>query len=776
MKRKLFYFESNKFFPPPLPARKFIDDESDFSSFFVMIGSRPINEEFNGRKKFNISFTEQKKSKSFDFLKVGNDFINQIESLLFNNDMKTSNNFIQQLYKTATALSQDKEMKFKILQEIIQKFKNYILTTLAKLSTVNECHQIGDIWADMDLKEKLLESSSRPIISSTKTIREYTNCDSLYDYFEYLVYTYFNENLASFDKISEIVTRSFLKSNNFETDNLCNSFQLLIHSNQLFSKRFLSKFISSIIDDFKPVIGQLFEQFPKVSDYFSEATQIQNTINAKLDLLELPSYVGNEFRSAFDGLIFADHMNTICKRSLRDLVLNKDFETLKLCAELARSTDKITSFAHELSFDIESAVEGCFKLSNPIIESMQIQSMLKELNKDVFNYTHGKMLKDAFEKGFNNSAELAARLLAEAINQEFIKETFKSHTNDETNSIFHFPKKHIDDEKVLWSKKLKKVIDIFRILTCKDVFEAYHFHLLTRRILMLKLNIIKADEAFTNQLRTLCGSEYTKRIDGLFNDLSKSSSIFHDYVSSKFPPRYFKALVLSHELCRDMQHTPLEPPQSIRDLLTSYAQFFCSKNKNKKIEWNHVYSRVKLRVNNKTSIKQIECNGVAAAILCLFNYNSNIKKGHNKKYTVKEIIDLTKANENVVEESIRLLRSKKLAKIIIQNKNNKTIKINKNPTNEGPEIVTPFISMSVPHADSEKAISQIEISRSQQLDAAIMLLLKKQKTVEKIDLKNDIRDLIHFRLDDEFFEKELENLSKKLFLKLDPTGRVHYLP
>ena len=84
--------------------------------------------------------------------------------------------------------------------------------------------------------------------------------------------------------------------------------------------------------------------------------------------------------------------------------------------------------------------------------------------------------------------------------------------------------------------------------------------------------------------------------------------------------------------------------------------------------------------------------------------------------------------------------------------------------------------MSVPHADSEKAISQIEISRSQQLDAAIMLLLKKQKTVEKIDLKNDIRDLIHFRLDDEFFEKELENLSKKLFLKLDPTGRVHYLP
>jgi hypothetical protein len=48
--------------------------------------------------------------------------------------------------------------------------------------------------------------------------------------------------------------------------------------------------------------------------------------------------------------------------------------------------------------------------------------------------------------------------------------------------------------------------------------------------------------------------------------------------------------------------------------------------------------------------------------------------------------------------------------------------------------------------------------------------------MEKVDLKKRVKEMLEFRLDGELFEKRLAHLAKNLYLKLDPSGRVHYLP
>jgi hypothetical protein len=48
--------------------------------------------------------------------------------------------------------------------------------------------------------------------------------------------------------------------------------------------------------------------------------------------------------------------------------------------------------------------------------------------------------------------------------------------------------------------------------------------------------------------------------------------------------------------------------------------------------------------------------------------------------------------------------------------------------------------------------------------------------MENVDLRRKIKELITFRLDEEIFEKRLAHLAQVLYLKLDPSGRVHYLP
>ena len=64
------------------------------------------------------------------------------------------------------------------------------------------------------------------------------------------------------------------------------------------------------------------------------------------------------------------------------------------------------------------------------------------------------------------------------------------------------------------------------------------------------------------------------------------------------------------------------------------------------------------------------------------------------------------------------------------------------------------------------------------IEAACLRVLKKNTSMDKDDLFKSIIDIIprQFKVSRSEFESRLTQLEKRVFLKIDPSGRVHYLP
>lgn len=596
-----------------------------------------------------------------------------------------------------------------------------------------------------------------------------------------------------------------------------NAFHFIKKTGSLYESRFIPTLIEAIINEYNPIVQQLFDKSDieeesststtkDLTFYFSEIRQIEAELDFNLNQVSflLSDHSIEQIKVSFRQLVFASKLDEICKNGLHLLVQKKDIKTIELCADFAKSTNIIQNFALELSFDIESVVGDCFKGkilnenndSNPIRESIDYLNLLNQICISSFtNAEMKKTLQDYFKKGLNVLPDQAARMLAEEVNFRFLH--LPSYTSKLKTEINKEKSTEETDEEIKKSMFdhlpfLKDLINIFRLITCKDVFEAYYHLNLSRRVFMLKASVIQADEFFASLLRETCGPEYTKRIDTIFHDLHHSSRALSEFQEEetrlqKVPPCYFKALVLNQSSwitnVGDVHQTPIETPPGIREVLSDFAQFYLSRNPNKgQLEWNHHFSRVKLSVRYPSSpqttgiIREIQCNGIAATILCLFNNHENLTK--------KEIIDLCKGSEKIIDECIKVLKSKKNGKILkalkIPSKSGFVVDLNSTSAtdvaNSAGIVKLPFIKMILPKSQTDNAIMHIDSNRAQVIDANVMLLLKRDHSMDKQTLKDGVKELIQFRLDDELFEKELENLSRKLYLRLDPSGRVHYLP
>lgn len=615
-------------------------------------------------------------------------------------------------------------------------------------------------------------------------------------------------NNGSSKSMSNLIdmTESIKKDSDF-----CSAFEFVQKTGNLYETCFIPKLTKAITDEYTPIVTQLYEKCDindgsstakDLTMYFNDIQKIENELDQSLksvSFLLLDRSIGH-IKDEFRSLVFASKIDDICKNGLRLLVKKKDIQTLELCADYAKSTDKIIKLAKELSFDIESVVADCFKNrnengvnprdSNPIRESIDYLKMLNELCDISFNNinvivindlstTLSKMLMYAFKKGFNARPDQAARLLADEVNYQFLHlPTYTSNQNISSN--VENASSNVNNVCVDNLSFLNDLISLFKCLTCKDVFEAYYHLYLTRRVLMLKASVIQADEFFASKLREICGSDYTKRIDTIFEDLHTSSRVLSDFQkeaskSQKISPRYFKALVLSHSSwitsVDDLHRTPIETPSEVTEILSNFAQFYLSRNPGKQLEWNHHFSRVKMAVNGRGTVKEIQCNGIAATIISLFNNHEYLTK--------REIIGLCKGNEKIIEECIKVLKSKKSGKLLVSSKssNGKSYRIDLDPATDSSRIIKlPFVKMILPANETDNALMHIGASRAMVVSANIMLLLKRDHSMDKDELKEKVKEMIPFRLDDDLFEKELENLAKKLYLRLDPSGRAHYLP
>jgi hypothetical protein len=138
-----------------------------------------------------------------------------------------------------------------------------------------------------------------------------------------------------------------------------------------------------------------------------------------------------------------------------------------------------------------------------------------------------------------------------------------------------------------------------------------------------------------------------------------------------------------------------------------------------------------------------------------------------------EIAHKTHLDVSLVEEVMKLLQSKKSRRLVVFMHHK--YRINYDVTTMDGVVSIPFSFPTLLKTD-DTAKASLELNRGNQIDAVSMIVMKQQRSMEKVDLKKRVKEMLEFRLDGELFEKRMAHLAKNLYLKLDSSGRVHYLP
>ncbi|KAH0795165.1 Cullin family protein [Histomonas meleagridis] len=664
--------------------------------------------------------------------------IEQIAGLIENTlvnflDGNFSQVFPNNIYNLASKISTNTDVAVELHSQVASKVVGFAMSIPNDLSLRNSSQEIGKYWDLTVSKLNLISTTFSPLCIKEKGLPNFKQI------FSQALQQAFTDSKDIFFRISQLAIENYAQArDNDDVQPLIPMFRFLKDSG-LFEEFFLPLFIDSVIQFLQPIIDEIFQN--ELQTYLIESTKIkEHELNLAKPLITQNSL--RQLEIQMNRLIFSSKLEQI-NNGLRPLIRGKDVKSVDICAKLARDTDTINNFTKELSFEFEAEAEECYKLLNPIQGIIELHNALVSFCKESFSQSQSRTLRLAFEKGFNTSLDTASRLLAEEIHHEFISRPTISQA--------------VIDE----------LIAVFRMLSNKDSFEAYHHLLLSRRILMLKAHIVHADEIFLAELRKQCGPEYTKRLDALFDDLHQSINMLQEFKAERSnAPNFFRALILSNDAWPNSVPSSARAPPAIEQILADFTNFIRTHHGKRKLQWNLRFTRVKMKAMKIGTLNEIRCSGLYAVFLLCFNGRTMI--------TPDIVMKMTGLSSNEIDEICKILKSKKGGNLIAYI--HQKIQLNINVSPENGFLSLPFAFPNLPHKENDDTKSAIMLNRNYQVDAAVMLVMKRERSMEKSDLKMAVKEILNFRLEDDLYEKRLQSLAKNIYLKLDASGRVHYLP
>lgn len=155
-----------------------------------------------------------------------------------------------------------------------------------------------------------------------------------------------------------------------------------------------------------------------------------------------------------------------------------------------------------------------------IDELLLFQERLEGVLNKCFNHNEvfKQSMKQSFEIFMNEKQTKQAELIARYLDRK-LKAGDKTMLSD------------MDMEGVL-----NQVMKLFRYLHEKDIFEAFYKKMLSKRLLLNRSASYETEKMMLNKLRAECGSNFTSKLEGMFQDVELSRDIttaYHLYLAKQ---------------------------------------------------------------------------------------------------------------------------------------------------------------------------------------------------------------------------------------------------
>lgn len=179
-----------------------------------------------------------------------------------------------------------------------------------------------------------------------------------------------------------------------------------------------------------------------------------------------------------------------------------------------------------------------------------------------------------------------------------------------------------EDSKV--NNQLDQVLDLFRFIHGKAVFEAFYKKDLARRLLMNRSASADAERSMLTRLKTECGAGFTQNLEQMFRDIElakEEQKSYNDLLNDRNekPAVDLNVNVLSASAWPTYPDVPVNIPVSIQSSLDKFEQHYKSKHSGRKLTWKHGLAHCQIKAKFSKGVKEIVVSSFQAVVLLMFN-------------------------------------------------------------------------------------------------------------------------------------------------------------
>jgi len=374
-------------------------------------------------------------------------------------------------------------------------------------------------------------------------------------------------------------------------------------------------------------------------------------------------------------------------------------------------------------------------------------------------------LKSAFEHFINLRYNSSASLIAKYVDRQLKGE--KGVTEQEIES------------------RLDQVMMLFRYLQEKDVFEAFYKKNLSKRLLLGKSANFDTEKNMLSKLKTECGSNYTAKLEGMFQDIDLSKACQAAYSAHLLQHPLNSALGGSTSMTMEMQvlttgywpsptpTTTLILPEELTMRMQHFEQFYADKYQGRRLVWAHALQRCVVSARFPKGKKDLEVSFFQALVLRCFNRNNRL--------TFSEISEQTGIEKSELGRTLQSLACGMIGtRVLTKDPKGKDVDptdafwFNSDFTNKLFRIKINTIQTKETTEEVERTNEEVFRDREYQVDAAIVRTMKARKRLPHTTLISELLQQLRFPAQTSDLKRRIESLIERDYLARDPNEPSTY--
>jgi len=406
-----------------------------------------------------------------------------------------------------------------------------------------------------------------------------------------------------------------------------------------------------------------------------------------------------------------------------------------------------------------------------LIESRKkTQRILKLFNDIEGDASRVKVVRvdDIYEREINSHKKLVSELNA-FVDYQF-REGFRS----------------LQDQEV--EEKLDDVMDLFKYIRDRDIFEKGYSFFLSKRLLTIKNLNQDTEKIFLGKLRQECGSHYTSKMETMLTDINLSKDFYDEFkthmkevhgTSEQSATGNFSDLfdvkVLTMVNWPSIVPKIYQIPEEVKSWSIYFEGYYTNKYPGRKLIWTLSLGNAELRSMVGGRKKEFLVSTVQMMVLTLFNQKPSL--------SVEEILMRTKVPIEEIDNHIGGLLAIQLLKKEQDEKElspNDVLYVNEKFTHKEYRVRVPASKKKKEEhtGDMDNLMKKTEAERKLRIEACIVRIMKSRKSLKNTDLVTELMkmsNVYQFKPETKLIKTAIEGLIEKDYLSRDPNDKNVYI-